>query len=151
MRGVFSPLPPVVDRALLARKVAAVTDAVERIRGVLPETAEGLASDRTAREVVILNLFVAVQECLSLAAHWLADEGWAVPPGYREVFLSLADHGIIDRELAVRLASASGLRNLVAHQYAALDWSRVHETARLHLDDLITFCGALARKAGSGG
>jgi hypothetical protein len=31
------------------------------------------------REVVILNLFVALQECLSLAAHWLADAGLDVP------------------------------------------------------------------------
>jgi hypothetical protein len=33
---------------------------------------------------VVLNLFVAIQACLLLAAHWLADEGWDVPQRYGE-------------------------------------------------------------------
>lgn len=64
--------PPVVDRALLATKTAAVRDAIARIRSVVPQDPAALAEDRTAREVVILNVFVALQECLGLATHWLA-------------------------------------------------------------------------------
>ena len=51
-----------VDRALLARQVATVRDAVGRIRSVLPPSIEAFEADRTAREVVIFNLFVAIQE-----------------------------------------------------------------------------------------
>lgn len=68
-----------VDRAVLAEKIAAVRDAVARIREVLPPSSAGLAADRTRREVVVLNLFVALQESLSLAAHWLSDAGLDVP------------------------------------------------------------------------
>ena len=132
-----------VDKALLARKLAAIRDAVERIREVLP--AEAAAADRTAREVVILNLFVGVQECLSIAVHWLADAGTDVPEGYREVYVELAEQGVLTRELAERLGAAAGLRNLIAHRYGALDWSRIHEIASRDLDDLLTFCEALAR------
>ena len=71
-----------VDSAVLARKIAAVRDAIERIRQLLPSTAEELLKDRTAREVITLNLFVAIQECAALAAHWLADAGWDVPESY---------------------------------------------------------------------
>ncbi len=90
---------------------------------------------------------MAVQECLSLATHWLADEGWDVPPGYREVFTILAEHHVIEPALAARLASASGLRNLVAHRYGVFDWVRIHAIAREDLEDLLEFCAALARKA----
>lgn len=65
---------------------------------------------------MILNLFVAIQACLELATRWLADEGWEVPQRYGEIFRALADHGVIDRPLALRLVAATGLRNLVAHQ-----------------------------------
>jgi len=65
----------VVDRPLLAKQLATVRDAVARIRAVLPPSREAFEADRTAREVVVLNLFVAIQACLDLAAHWLADEG----------------------------------------------------------------------------
>lgn len=135
-----------VDEHLLARAIASVQDAVQRIREVLPGDAETFASDRTVREVVTLNLFVALQEALSLASHWLADEGREVPRGYRDVFLTLGDTGVLPRDLAARLAAAAGLRNVIAHRYGVLDWMRIHEVASSELDDLLEFCEVLARK-----
>ena len=137
-----------VDQAVLAAKIAAVTDAVARVREVLPSKAEGLRQDRTAREVVVLNLFVALQECLALATHWLADEHWEVPASYGDVLLALADHEVLDRALAERLVAAAGFRNLVAHQYGVIDLARLHAIASNDLDDLLAFCRALARRAG---
>lgn len=55
-----------VDSALVAAKIAAVGDATARVRAVLPPTAEAFVADRTVREVVTLNLFVAIQACLDL-------------------------------------------------------------------------------------
>ena len=136
----------VVDRALLAAKIATVRDAVARVRAVLPPDAGTFKDDRTAREVVILNLFVALQACLDLAAHWLADEGWEVPQRYPDFFVALAEHGVLPRDLATRLAAASGLRNLVAHQYGVLDWTRIHAIASFELQDLERFCAELASR-----
>lgn len=80
-----SPPRVVVDRVLLAAKTAAVRDAVVRIGSVLPPTVDEFLADRTAREVVTLNLFLAIQEAIALAAHWLADEGTEVPQSYGDV------------------------------------------------------------------
>ena len=101
-----------VDRAVVAEKIASVRDAVARIRDVLPAARDAFRADRTVREVVILNLFVALQECLSLAAHWLSDAGLDVPQSDAQVFLRLGERGIVAPDLAARLAAASGLRNL---------------------------------------
>jgi uncharacterized protein YutE (UPF0331/DUF86 family) len=136
-----------VDRTILASKIASVRDAVARIRAVLPADIEAFVSDRTTREVVVLNLFVALQECMSLAAHWLADEGADVPQTYGDMFRRLGERGVIPGELAVRLAAASGLRNLVAHQYGILDSRRVFTLASERLDDLLAFCTQLADRA----
>jgi uncharacterized protein YutE (UPF0331/DUF86 family) len=136
-----------VDKTLLASKIAAVRDAVGRIRSVLPSDADAFAADRTTREIVVLNLFVALQECVSLATHWLADEGLAVPQSYGEVLRTLGERGVVPRDLANRLAAASGFRNLVAHRYGTLDWTRVYAIASNELDDLLTFCDALAERA----
>lgn len=134
-----------VDRPVIAKKVAAVRDAIARIHAVLPADVHTFLHDRTAREVVILNMFVALQESLDLATHWVADEGWDVPQSYREVFTALAEHGVLDRALADRLASAAGLRNLVAHRYGVVDWRRVHASASSDLGDLEAFCSAIGR------
>jgi uncharacterized protein YutE (UPF0331/DUF86 family) len=136
-----------VDNALHASKIAAIRDAVARVRAVLPADLAGFLSDRTAREVVVLNLFVALQECISLASHWLADAGLDVPQTYADVFRTLGERAVVSTELAGRLAAASGFRNLVAHRYGALDWTRVHAIASEQGDDLLAFCDELARRA----
>jgi uncharacterized protein YutE (UPF0331/DUF86 family) len=135
----------VVDSALVASKIASVRDAVARIRSVLPASREAFAADRTAREITVLNLFVALQECLALATHWLADQGLDVPETYADVFRRLGERGAVPAPVAASLAAASGFRNLIAHQYGALDASRVYTIASERLDDLLTFCDELAR------
>jgi len=137
----------VVDSALLAAKIAAVRDATARVRAVLPASADAFIVNRTAREIVTLNLIVAIQACLDLAAHWLADAGWDMPATYADVFGALARHDVIPPELATRLSAAAAFRNLVAHQYGVLDWRRVYALAGLDLGDLDVFCATLAGRA----
>jgi uncharacterized protein YutE (UPF0331/DUF86 family) len=137
-----------VDRVVLAAKISAVRDAVARIQSVLPPDSEAFVADRTAREVVALNLFVAVQECIALAAHWIGDEGEQVPVSYADLFRHLGERDVVSDSLAARLAAASGFRNLIAHQYGVLDWKRVYLLASGYVFDLLAFCDALAERAG---
>jgi uncharacterized protein YutE (UPF0331/DUF86 family) len=140
----------VVDKTILAMKIAAVHDAVARIREVLPASAKEFLAHRTPREVVTLNLFIAVQEAIALATHWLADAGWEVPQTHGDVFAALAAHGVIETELATRLRAAAGLRNLIAHQYGVIDFERVFAIASGEVEDLVVFCQQLARRAAEG-
>jgi uncharacterized protein YutE (UPF0331/DUF86 family) len=60
---------------------------------------------------------------------------------------TLADHGVISQVLALRLVGAAGLRNLVAHQYGAVQWGRIYGAASSSdLDELEAFSAALAAK-----
>ena len=138
-----------VDKAILAAKLAAIRDAVARVRQMLPASAQAFADDRTAREVVTLNVFIALQEAIGLAAHWVADRGWAVPQSHGDVFTALGERDVINRDLARRLRAAAGLRNLIAHQYGVLNVDRVFAIASHELDDLLAFCQQLAQRAES--
>ena len=68
---------------------------------------------------------------------------------YGDVFLALAEHEVIDRELARKLVAASGLRNLIAHQYGAIDADRLHAIDTGSLEDLLGFTRVLAQRARS--
>lgn len=133
------------DAYILARSLADLRDAVARIQSVLPADLPEFERDRTVREVVVLNLFVALQNCLTIATHWLADARLDVPPGYREAMLALRDRGVLEADLSERLAAAAGLRNLIAHRYGVLDWKRVHEIAATRLSDLLAFADQIER------
>jgi len=140
----------VVDSTWLAKALADIRDAEARIRAVLPADEADFLRDRTTREVVVLNLFVALQHCISVTTHWLAEARLDVPAAYRDAFLALGERGVLPRDLAERLAAASGLRNLIAHRYGVIDSRRIYEIASTQLGDLIEFCEAIDRAANAG-
>lgn len=74
-----------------------------------------------SRDLSLFYLFLAIQECIDLAAHWVADEGWGEPDDAGSAFDVLADRKVIDRDAATASRAAAGLRNRIAHGYALLD------------------------------
>ncbi|MFO1077536.1 MAG: hypothetical protein U1E73_07405 [Planctomycetota bacterium] len=91
-----------LDSTWLAKALADIRDAVTRIREVLPPSDVEFARDRTVREVVVLNLFVALQHSLAVTTHWLAEARLDVPAAYRDAFLALGERGVLPRDLAER-------------------------------------------------
>lgn len=89
------------------------------------------------------SLARAVQMCVDVASHILADGSRPIPDTMREQFPTLAEEGVIDPDLAEALARAVGLRNLAVHDYSAPDWIRLHAFLPDALADLRRFAGYL--------
>ena len=100
------------------------------------------------RKQADLYLFLAIQKCIDLAAHWVADAGWGEPDDAGSAFDVLADRAVIDRETATSLRAAAGLRNRIAHGYALLDYGRVHDEAQTGIPALRRFLLAITEAAG---
>lgn len=133
-----------VTGARIARAQAWLRDA-ETLLG--RSTAE-FVDDRSGRDLALFYLFLAIQECIDLAAHWVADEGWMPPDDAGSTFDVLADHRVIERSTADLLRGATGLRNRIAHGYAMVDYARVQEESRQGGPALRAFLDAVARAAG---
>jgi uncharacterized protein YutE (UPF0331/DUF86 family) len=131
---------------VLARKIAAIHARTSRVRELMPATVEEFLTHRTEAEALILNLFLALQECSDLALHLVADLGLGVPGEPRAAFESLERAGVLDAALARKLSAAVGLRNRIAHEYGALDLARVYEAVQRDLADLDDFAAAAAER-----
>lgn len=105
-------------------------------------------ADAKARDLALFYLFLAIQECIDLAAHWVADEGWGEPDDAGSAFDLLAARGVIEAGTATALRAAAGLRNRIAHGYASLDYGRVHREAQAGLPALRRFLLAVTQAAG---
>ena len=105
-------------------------------------------ADARDRDLSVFYLFLAIQECIDLAAHWVADEGWGEPDDAGSAFDMLADRQVISRETASALRAATGLRNRIAHGYAMLDYARVHREAQSVIPALRDFLAAVTTAAG---
>jgi uncharacterized protein YutE (UPF0331/DUF86 family) len=93
----------------------------------------------------------AAQISIDLANHVIAADGHRSPRDYGDAFRVLAEVGVIDVDLADRMVSLAGARNLIVHLYAEVDddllAQAVHDGG---LDDLSRFAAAVAALAEGG-
>jgi uncharacterized protein YutE (UPF0331/DUF86 family) len=128
----------------IARAQAWLTDAAARFK----ESPDDFIADVERRDLALFYLFLAIQECIDLAAHWVADAGWQPADDAGSTFDTLAERAIITATLADQLRAAVGLRNRIAHGYAQLDYRRVHREALVGIVSLRAFLAAVASASG---
>lgn len=130
---------------MLAAKLADLATRVGRIRLHNKPSAEELAGDVDAGELVAFNLMLAVQLCSDIARHIISDEKLPAVRSLSEAFTRLAEHRILTAETARGIGKADGFRNVVAHGYVSVDPSIVHRAARDGVADLERFAQEIAR------
>lgn len=138
-----------VNRDLIAAKLAELSDRLSRVRAHCPDTADALRGDRDALDLVSFNLMLSVQSCADIASHIIADEGWPAARNLAEGFARLEERGVIDAPIAVALGRAVGLRNVVAYGYAGIDADAVHDAATAGVADIDAFARSIAAWAGT--
>ena len=128
-----------VNKDLLAAKLAELKDRIGRVQAHAPVSVELLQSNRDALDLVAFNLMLCVQICADIASHVIAGEGWPVARTLAEGFTRLDEHGVLQSATAESLRKAVGLRNVVAHGYAGIDPAMCFQAATTGLADLRAF------------
>lgn len=136
-----------VDRDVIARKVATATARLNDVEKLLDRPLDDFLSDLQGRDLAAFYLQLAIQDCIDLASHWVSESGWPPPDEAGGAFDALADHGMISRDLATLMRSAVGLRNRIAHGYATVDHARLYEEVREAHPQLRQFLSALIDEA----
>jgi len=131
-----------VDADVLRRKTEQVLHHCDRLTQRSELTAGQLAADEDLCNTVLMDLQQAIQACIDLAAHACVDSALGAPATPAEAFALIGRNGLIDDALARRLTGAAGLRNLIVHQYTAIDLQHIVQVIRNDLDDLRRFVAA---------
>ena len=132
-----------MDREVVAEKLESLRRCLQRVSEKCPPDVETLLRDFDLQDILALNLSRAVQLCVDIAAHLVADLAVPPPDTMGQTFDTLSDAGVIDKVLANRLKKAVGFRNIAVHNYEAIDWTIVHAIARNHLHDFFDFAGTI--------
>ncbi|MFC4260545.1 DUF86 domain-containing protein [Marinobacter lacisalsi] len=129
-----------MDEQLVAQKLESLRRCIQRVESRLPEDLNTLLTDLDAQDIVSLNLTRAVQMCVDIASHWLAENAEATAPKTMgQAFDALAQSGVIDTELAIRLRKSVGFRNVMVHNYDDVNWEIVFAICQYHLGDFREF------------
>ncbi len=91
---------------------------LERFRTV---TEAQLEADVVLRGAVERYLYLVTQAAIDLGESVIAYRGWRKPTEYKEVFTILGEHDVLEADLVRRLTAMTGFRNVLAHEYVALN------------------------------
>jgi len=114
--------------------------AVLRTSAQLPR--ERFLAERTEQWAAAYGLQTTVQALLDAGAHVLSGRFKEAPKEYGDIVPRLVAHGVLDDALGQRLVGIAGFRNVLVHEYAAVDFALLHEKLG-RLDDLEAFAAAL--------
>jgi uncharacterized protein YutE (UPF0331/DUF86 family) len=134
-----------VNRLLLQEKSETVFRCLKRVQDKTPQTLEGLLLDIDAQDIIVLNLERTIQACVDIASHMIAYTPLPAAPTMADSFLGLQKAGVLSPALAARMVKAVGLRNLLVHQYRAVDWQIVWSVLKQHLRDPVDFVAAVEK------
>lgn len=99
----------------------------------------GGADDWRTWALVERHLHLVLECAIDVGEMVIAANGWERPEENRDVFRVLGEREVLPKDLATRLQSAAGLRNLLVHQYDTLDRARVRKALVEGLPDVDAF------------
>ena len=132
-----------------------IEESVARLKQFRKIPVEDFLADRDSQDIASFRLIVATEAAIDTCLHLSARMLKMVPEEYAACFYLLAEHGLMEGDLAARLAHMARFRNLLIHRYWHIDYARVYEIITgPDLEDLGEFMkqvGRLMEKERAGG
>jgi uncharacterized protein YutE (UPF0331/DUF86 family) len=126
----------VVDADILRRRIDSLLRYLDYLEPFGAEDRARFVTDRDRHHLAERYLHLAVESALDIANHLIADAAFEAPETYRDAFAILARHGVLDDDLARRLQSWAGMRNVLVHVYLDIDHGLTWDAIRNDLGDL---------------
>jgi uncharacterized protein YutE (UPF0331/DUF86 family) len=128
-----------VDDVILARLLLLRDEAayLKRERDDL-RTFREYQDNKRLRKAIERSLQVAVEACLDIGRRIIALEGFRYPEDNQEVFRVLHEEKVVPTDLLPTLLNMARFRNLIVHDYARIDDSKVYAILKKRLGDFDT-------------
>ncbi|NLG79602.1 MAG: DUF86 domain-containing protein [Firmicutes bacterium] len=102
-------------------------------------TWEEFLTSKKTRRYVERTLQLALECCLDIGHHIIAEERLREPADNKDVFSVLHEAGFLRRSDVPRLRQMAGFRNIVVHDYTRLDPALVFGILKNGITDLVDF------------
>ena len=123
-----------VNQDIINAKIESLRRCLNRIREKTPANSQILAEDYDIQDIISINLERAVQNCVDISSHIIADSNELAPDTMGKTFIILKNMNFIDDQTADDLIAAVGFRNIAVHAYQDIDWDIVFTIITVKLD-----------------
>jgi len=132
-----------VDVAVVRRILNSLNESLEHLKSKQSVSFEEYKKDKDIQAIVERRLEKAIQACIDIGNHIIAQQNLGSPADYGEIFLILREKNIIDSEQADRLVKMAGFRNVLIHEYRDILIEKVYDIYKNRLSDFYTFALAI--------
>lgn len=101
--------------------------------------------DGVVRAFVERKIHLAIECCLDIASYLITEKHYRIPTSNRDMFDVLLENKIISNSLARRMGQLAAMRNILVHDYAAIDNRKVFSVLKHHLSDFEEFGKAMKK------
>ena len=127
------------------RKLCRLQEELAFLQGQAGVTRRAWSGDPVLRRAVERALQTAIEACLDLGRHLVVAAQWGMPATGRDVANALEAHAVLTAAQAQHLREMVGFRNILVHEYEAVDADVVWTVLTRRLEDLRQIGEALGR------
>ena len=132
-----------VRREVITAKIAHAEENLSRLKIKKDMSLSEFLKNFDYQDSVLHNFQVTIQACIDIASHIVSDQGWEIPPFLPGFFDILAEHQVIEDNLAETMRQMVGFRNILVHEYETVDLKKVHHYLQNNLGDFEQYFQAI--------
>jgi len=134
------------NKDVIYAKLENLRHCLVRIETKKPESLLELIDNYDLQDIITINLERAIQCCVDIATHIIAESDSRIPESMGKVFIILEELHYIDSQISKSMLAAVGFRNIAVHAYRDIDWSIVFSIITEHLADFKQFTTQILQK-----
>lgn len=120
-------------------KISSIKKYLEHLGRYKQFSQEEIVSNPDRQAALERYLYLIVQATIDLGEAVIAFKKFRRPGTYTEVFYILDEAGFISKQLSEKLVNMAKFRNIVAHDYEAIDFAIVYNALQNRLEDIEEF------------
>jgi uncharacterized protein YutE (UPF0331/DUF86 family) len=128
-----------IKRQVIQKHLEDMATRVARLRTYQKHSLDDFADNWEVVYAAERGIQTAIQNLVDIGAHILAAFGDSEWDAYREIPPRLAKHRIIPKKSVLVFQEMIGMRNVLVHQYAEVDVTKVYKVIQEYLDDFDRF------------
>lgn len=127
-----------IDKTLVEKKLSLLKHEINKIEN-MDITLEEVLEDEDIQDMIDRRMQVAIESCIDVATHLAAGMELPRQEYASDIFLLLGKNEVVSKDLAEKFVGAVGLRNILVHEYADVDYKLAYSNLDEKLQNLKQF------------
>ncbi|MBS4020831.1 MAG: DUF86 domain-containing protein [Dethiobacter sp.] len=132
-----------VDRDVLKQRLSLLCEYIDDLDQAAAISLDDFLKDKVTRRYIERTLQLAIEACLDIGSHLIADLKLREPADNKDIFTVLVESGFLPGERKNDYRKMAGFRNIIVHDYVRLDPEIVYGILENGISDLRGFSRAI--------